>query len=147
MNAALLTYLCIGALIMVIAVLRTPYSGEPDAMVKALASGVSLFDRILAAFIAPLIGCLFTLVAWPVLVVWKLQDIRSTKGRLAIESAPTQPTYVRQGNPLIHAKINGKLVTAEEWDAARTQASGLPDSVAKAIAANAIEKANRKPPT
>lgn len=136
----LLAYLCVGALVMAIAVLRTPYSSEPDGMVRAVAGGDALFDKVLVLFIAPLVGCLFAVVAWPLVLVWKVQEMRRKKGTEATEVNIQQPTDNRPEIHLFHPRINGKIVTSEEWDAEHLRASGLPDSVAKAVADAAIQR-------
>lgn len=138
----LLTYLAIGTVFMTVVVLRRPYSTEPDGMVKAVAGGVSLFDKILAAFVTPFFGCLFGVAAWPVLLIWKAQDMRSTREGLVSERDFQQPKFGHHGNPLIHPRIDGKIVTHEEWDAARLQTSGVPGSVTKAISAGVIQRAS-----
>lgn len=140
----LLTYLCIGALVMAIAILRGPYSNETDGMVRAVTGGDELYDKVLVLFIAPLVGCLFAVVAWPLVFVWMVQEMRRKKGKEATEANVQQPIDTRQEVHLFHPRINGKIVTKEEMETERLRASGLPDSVAKAIADAVIQKAKEK---
>ena len=54
----LLCYLAVGALIMAVAMLRSPYSNDIDQLTLAATGGTEVFDKILAAFLVPLLGCL-----------------------------------------------------------------------------------------
>lgn len=75
-----LTHLAIGALVMVTALLRTPYDNEPDVMVKLMArkdySDASvLYENVLIKFIVPLIVSLVIVSAWPALFLFKALDM------------------------------------------------------------------------
>lgn len=58
----LLCYLAAGALIMAVAVLRTPYSNDFDQLALTATGATEVFDKILAAFLVPLLGYGLTLM-------------------------------------------------------------------------------------
>ena len=130
----LLCYLGIGALIMAAAVLRTPYSNDLDQLALTATGGTEVFDKILAAFIAPLFGCLFAVVAWPLVLVWTVQAMRRRRETRAKEGNVPRPQFERPEIHYFHPRINGKIVSDEEW---RTAHSQRPEVIAK----NAIKKA------
>ncbi len=130
----LLFYLAAGALILAVAVLRSPYSNDIDQLALTATGGTEVFDKILAAFIAPLFGCLFAVVAWPLVSVWTVQAMRRRRETRAKEGNAPQPTLERPEIHYFHPRINGKIVSDEEWNAARSQR-------AEVMANSAIKKA------
>ena len=130
----LLGYLGIGALIVAVAVLRSPYSNDIDQLALTATGGTEVFDKILAAFIAPLFGCLFAVVAWPLVSVWTVQAMRRRRETRAKEGNVPRPQFERPEIHYFHPRINGKIVSDEEWNAARNRRPEV-------IARNAIKKA------
>lgn len=81
-----LTYCSIGALVTVVALLRTPYDNEPDVMVKLMArkdysNALVLYANILIKFIVPLILYLVIVFAWPALLLFQALDMWRVRGR------------------------------------------------------------------
>ena len=130
----LLGYLGMGALIMAVAVLRSPYSNDIDQLALTATGGTDMSDKILAAFIAPLFGCLFAVVAWPLLLIWKVQTMWRDRERRAKEGDVPQRKFDHSEIRLFHPRINGEIVSSEEWNAAHSQRPEV-------IARNAIKKA------
>ena len=136
----LLFYLAIGALIMAVAVLRTPYSNNLDQLALTATGGTEVFDKILAAFIAPLFGCLFAVVAWPLVSVWTVQAMWRRRETRIKESSVPQPKVEQTEIHYFHPRINGKIVSGEEWNTARSQ---RPEVMANSAIKRVMDSAKR----
>ena len=130
----LLGYLGIGALIVAVAVLRTPYSNDFDQLALTATGGTDVSDKILAVFLVPLLFCLFVVVAWPLLLIWKVQTMWRDRERRAKDGDVPQRKFDHSEVRLFHPRINGQIVSREEWNAAHSQRPEV-------IARNAIKKA------
>lgn len=141
----LLCYLAIGALIMAVAILRTPYSNDLDQLALEATGGTGVFDKILAAFLVPLLGCLLVVVAWPLVLAKTAQEMWRNRGTPAKESNVPQPKFDDPEVRFFHPRINGKIVSNEEWQAARSQRadslSKVMDTEVEVIANSVIKKA------
>ena len=137
-----LCYLAIGALIMAVAILRTQYSNDFDQLALTATGGTDMSDKILAVFLVPLLFCLFVLLAWPLLLIWKVQTMWRDRERRAKEGDVPQPEFARFDIRLFHARINGEAVSSEEWNAAHSQ---RPEVIARNAIKKAIDSAMRSP--
>lgn len=130
----LLCYLAVGALIVAVVVLRTPYSNDFNLFAVTATGSTEVFDKILVAFLVPLLFCLFVVVAWPLAMRWKVQEVRRVRERRAKEGDALQRKFDHSEIRLFHPRINGEIVSHEEWNAAHSQRPEV-------IARNAIKKA------
>lgn len=93
-----LAYLGVGALIMAIAMLRGPYSNDPNFWTEAALphSDSEALDRFINDFIAPQLGAIAIVIAWPLLLGFKIWDWRKYRQvQSEIAKQPTRPA----GNP------------------------------------------------
>jgi hypothetical protein len=130
----LLCYLAVGALIVAVLVLRTPYSNDFDQLALTATGGTDVSDKILAVFLVPLLFCLFVVVVWPLVLVWTVQAMWRDRERRAKEGDVPQRKFDHSEIRLFHPRINGEIVSYEKWNAAHSQ-------TAEVIARNAIKKA------
>ena len=128
----LLCYLAVGALFTAVVVLRTPYSNDFDQLALTATGGTDVSDKILAALLVPLLGCLLVVVAWPLVLAKTVQEMWRNRGTPAKESNVPQRKFERPEIELFHPRINGEIVSKEEWQAARSKsAEGIAKSAIK----------------
>ncbi|TSA12961.1 MAG: hypothetical protein D4R79_06480 [Comamonadaceae bacterium] len=136
----LLCYLAVGALFTAVVLLRTPYSNDFDQLALTATGGTDVSDKILAVFLVPLLFCLFVVLAWPLAMRWKVQAMRSDRERRAKEGDVPQRKFDHSEIRLFHPRINGEIVSHEEWNAAHSQ---RPEVIARNAIKKAIDSAKR----
>lgn len=131
---------------MTIVMLNTSFSSEVDGTSKPQ-SAADIFESFIMAFVVPLIACVCLVVAWPLALRKWVKDLRESKNLPPSGNAGGPPV---QEIHLFHPRINGKIVTGEEFRAAhrwnenwiqKIEGTRGSESVAAEVAQRVIKKA------